>query len=140
MKFISIKCSITEFITRWSPKVVICKDKAFTCRDNQTCCQLPNNVGYGCCPKPNAVCCPDGKIIRNIFYHTQIFYSNYQRNPVFLWYILFFSGWHCCPQNFICDVDHGVCKSIPQNPPKSAANEYSNLIKFLLSKLQNILR
>ena len=63
------------------------------------------------------------------------------RNNVFLNFLILFTlfilGWHCCPQNFICDVDHGVCRSI--QPARSSSNQYSNLIQFILSKLRNIL-
>ena len=38
-----------------------CPDIHFQCENNQTCCRLPNMIGYGCCPLPNAVCCSDGK-------------------------------------------------------------------------------
>ena len=31
-----------------------------SCPDGNTCCSN-NEGGYGCCPKPNAVCCTDGK-------------------------------------------------------------------------------
>ena len=67
-------------------------------------------------------------------------FINYKNN-FFLYFsyffILLFLGWHCCPQNFICDVDHGVCRSI--QPARSSSNQYSNLIQFILSKLRNIL-
>ena len=39
---------------------IVCPDKAYSCRDNETCCKLFDNLGYGCCPRPNAVCCSDG--------------------------------------------------------------------------------
>ncbi|CAL8081093.1 unnamed protein product [Calicophoron daubneyi] len=38
---------------------VICPDKEFQCPSNSTCCQLPSKE-WGCCPVPQAVCCPDG--------------------------------------------------------------------------------
>ena len=40
---------------------VVCKDPYYKCHDNQTCCQMPDGEGYGCCPIPEAVCCIDGK-------------------------------------------------------------------------------
>ena len=64
---------------------------------------------------------------------------NYKNN-LFLYFSYFFIsilGWHCCPQNFICDVDHGVCRSI--QPARSSSNKYSNVIQFILSKIHNIL-
>lgn len=37
---------------------VICPDGRSYCPDGSTCCQLSNGT-YGCCPMPNAICCPD---------------------------------------------------------------------------------
>ncbi|GFN89783.1 granulin-like protein [Plakobranchus ocellatus] len=36
---------------------VTCSDK-YTCPDKNTCCKLEEG-GYGCCPLPEAVCCPN---------------------------------------------------------------------------------
>ncbi|KAL8558870.1 hypothetical protein ACOMHN_054301 [Nucella lapillus] len=38
---------------------VICPDKQSECPDGTTCCKMPSGQ-YGCCGKPNAVCCSDG--------------------------------------------------------------------------------
>ena len=36
----------------------VCGDGPYTCPAGQTCC--PDSVGnWGCCPSPNASCCPD---------------------------------------------------------------------------------
>ena len=43
----------------YSPNVV-CPDGQSECASGQTCCKLAKG-GYGCCPKPDAVCCSDGK-------------------------------------------------------------------------------
>ncbi|KAG7515014.1 hypothetical protein JOB18_047598 [Solea senegalensis] len=40
------------------PNDVVCPDKAASCPDQTTCCQMTNG-SYGCCPMPNAVCCSD---------------------------------------------------------------------------------
>lgn len=37
---------------------VVCPGGKVQCPDEQTCC-LQKNDSYGCCPMPNAVCCPD---------------------------------------------------------------------------------
>ncbi|XP_070211267.1 progranulin-like isoform X3 [Littorina saxatilis] len=37
---------------------VICPDQKSECGDGQTCCKMSTGQ-YGCCPKPNAVCCAD---------------------------------------------------------------------------------
>ncbi|CAH8555015.1 unnamed protein product [Schistosoma turkestanicum] len=36
-----------------------CPDHQSVCTDEQTCCQLPDDRSWGCCPLPNAVCCAD---------------------------------------------------------------------------------
>jgi hypothetical protein len=38
-------------------------DSNHSCPDNKTCCRLSagNGTSWGCCPMPNAVCCPDHK-------------------------------------------------------------------------------
>uniref|UniRef100_F6QWT8 Granulin n=1 Tax=Monodelphis domestica TaxID=13616 RepID=F6QWT8_MONDO len=36
----------------------LCPDGRSQCSDGTTCCQLPSG-SYGCCPLPNAICCPD---------------------------------------------------------------------------------
>lgn len=36
---------------------VRCQDGS-SCADQQTCCRVQSG-GYGCCPTPNADCCPD---------------------------------------------------------------------------------
>lgn len=38
---------------------IICPDKKSECPDGNTCCL--DGSSYGCCPKPNAVCCSDQK-------------------------------------------------------------------------------
>ena len=43
-----------------SLKNVICPDQQSECPDASTCCPLSDN-SYGCCPRPNAVCCSDHK-------------------------------------------------------------------------------
>ena len=40
--------------------LMYCPDIHFQCNSNQTCCKLPEMMGYGCCPLPNAICCSDG--------------------------------------------------------------------------------
>ena len=50
----------TRYGDNW--KAVTCENPYYTCRDNQTCCKMPGDEGYGCCPMPKAVCCPDGKL------------------------------------------------------------------------------
>uniref|UniRef100_A0A4D5RU88 Putative epithelin/granulin n=1 Tax=Ixodes scapularis TaxID=6945 RepID=A0A4D5RU88_IXOSC len=42
-----------------SGNTVSCPDGS-SCLDQQTCCQFKNGT-YGCCPLPEAVCCPDHK-------------------------------------------------------------------------------
>ncbi|XP_028930904.1 progranulin isoform X2 [Ornithorhynchus anatinus] len=37
---------------------VVCPDAHSQCSESTTCCQRPDGH-YGCCPLPNAVCCPD---------------------------------------------------------------------------------
>ncbi|XP_038610544.1 progranulin isoform X3 [Tachyglossus aculeatus] len=37
---------------------VMCPDARSQCPESTTCCQQPDGH-YGCCPWPNAVCCPD---------------------------------------------------------------------------------
>ena len=39
-------------------KSVMCPDGSSMCPDGNTCCKLASGK-YGCCPKPNAVCCSD---------------------------------------------------------------------------------
>jgi len=41
-------------------KKKICPDGVQRCPDTYTCCALKNNVGYGCCPEKDGVCCADG--------------------------------------------------------------------------------
>ena len=43
-------------------EIQYCPDIHFQCNNNQTCCKLPDMMGYGCCPIANAVCCIDGKL------------------------------------------------------------------------------
>ncbi|XP_044274676.1 progranulin isoform X2 [Varanus komodoensis] len=40
------------------PQRNICPDNQSSCLETATCCRLPSSH-YGCCPLPNAVCCPD---------------------------------------------------------------------------------
>ncbi|XP_052095593.1 neurogenic locus notch homolog protein 2-like isoform X12 [Mytilus californianus] len=47
------------FVPRLAQSVV-CPDKKHECPTGNTCCPLPN-MQFGCCPAPNAVCCPGGK-------------------------------------------------------------------------------
>jgi len=35
------------------------QDPSFSCNDDQTCCQLPQGEGVGCCPYKEATCCRD---------------------------------------------------------------------------------
>ena len=44
-------------------KIQYCPDIHFQCLNNQTCCKLPDLMGYGCCPIANAVCCIDGQYL-----------------------------------------------------------------------------
>nr|AJD81432.1 granulin epithelin precursor variant 1 [Pinctada fucata] len=37
---------------------IVCPDQKSMCPNGNTCCQLASGQ-YGCCPKPNAVCCAD---------------------------------------------------------------------------------
>ncbi|KAI0219887.1 Progranulin [Lamellibrachia satsuma] len=37
-----------------------CPDSNMECPDGTTCCEILKTKKYGCCPKPNAVCCADG--------------------------------------------------------------------------------
>ena len=46
-------------LTRLTSPNVVCPDGG-ECSSGQTCCQVGANQ-YGCCPKPNAVCCNDDK-------------------------------------------------------------------------------
>ncbi|KAJ7353893.1 hypothetical protein OS493_031600 [Desmophyllum pertusum] len=38
---------------------IVCPDGASECPSGNTCCKLASGE-YGCCPRPNAVCCSDG--------------------------------------------------------------------------------
>jgi len=38
---------------------ITCADHKTKCPDDSTCCSLGKWHGYGCCPAPGAVCCPD---------------------------------------------------------------------------------
>nr|XP_057904549.1 granulin a [Doryrhamphus excisus] len=38
---------------------VVC-DRTHTCEEDSTCCKIPAGK-WGCCPLPQAVCCPDGE-------------------------------------------------------------------------------
>ena len=54
---------LTELVARPKkesvlPKNVKCTDTV-SCPDGNTCCPSTAASGYGCCPKPNAVCCAD---------------------------------------------------------------------------------
>ncbi len=40
------------------PANILCPDKKSECPNGNTCCLMPNGI-YGCCPKPNGVCCDD---------------------------------------------------------------------------------
>ncbi|XP_054724395.1 progranulin-like [Uloborus diversus] len=37
---------------------IVCPDESSQCPNGYTCCMLPSGE-WGCCPFPNAVCCPD---------------------------------------------------------------------------------
>ncbi|XP_071546738.1 progranulin-like isoform X3 [Panulirus ornatus] len=37
---------------------IVCPDERFQCREGDTCCQMKDG-NYGCCPMPDATCCPD---------------------------------------------------------------------------------
>ncbi|VDI48805.1 Hypothetical predicted protein [Mytilus galloprovincialis] len=47
------------FVPRLAQSVV-CPDKKHECPTGNTCCPLPTKE-FGCCPAPNAICCPGGK-------------------------------------------------------------------------------
>ncbi|XP_048373527.1 progranulin [Sphaerodactylus townsendi] len=49
--------SITAVVAASAGSVVPC-DPHTACPDGQTCCRLPTGA-WGCCPLPQAVCCPD---------------------------------------------------------------------------------
>merc|ERR1719150_1455968 len=49
-----------SFIKNENFEIQYCPDIHFQCNNNQTCCKLPDMMGYGCCPIANAVCCIDG--------------------------------------------------------------------------------
>lgn len=44
-----------------SPKSIVCKDGKTSCPDKNTCCPSLVPGTYGCCPKPEAVCCEDNR-------------------------------------------------------------------------------
>eukprot|EP00741_Cyanophora_paradoxa_P002770 tig00000630_g2690.t1 len=38
---------------------VVCPDQKSACPDQTTCCELEKKGTFGCCPAPDAICCPD---------------------------------------------------------------------------------
>ncbi|XP_051543149.1 progranulin-like [Myxocyprinus asiaticus] len=58
------KCVNKTHVLDWVERVaitqqaVVCPDQVSECRNDTTCCQMPDG-SWGCCPMKNAVCCED---------------------------------------------------------------------------------
>ena len=97
---------------------ITCPDGKSKCNDGETCCKA-NEVGYGCCPLPKAVCCKSG---HNCCFHNticcegggcceQTCCGQHSCCP-------FPNGvccedgphGHCCPHGTQCDIEHRGCR------------------------------